>query len=592
MNSNKVPRYILILLLSVIIAVRLRALTGRIITHLSGLEIEALAYSITFLDIFLFLGITSILFSVFVIVVSSHKRLLNKLGSHLGLNIFICFLLSLGTASFFIAAPLLGTVLFYNGTIQDNTPWISTLLSETYLTACVITGFTIGLSIFDLTLKGKSIRLLNLIFLLTPTSFFNLFPLMWWNTVSTVTPSFAWKLWRPFLTIATCLLPLFSFPSNQIIHKKLSDIQRGPIEIISNKVAECDGYFMEWAPEKPDFYFRCMNSFYHAKAIGLTVTSVKSFDRIPAFDEASIDHKQGIAYIYSSREKLIYMIRIPQLDLVSTFPMPYNKFPILLEGVRQVLDEKKEHLFIMGLYGNLVKVGIGDDNFGSYNHSKLPAPIYEIRYDNNHNRLFILSKKVLYILNSEDLSILKEIPFEHIALGMNFDYENGRYFVSFPSLMEIRVFDLKTHKLLDKIPAPMGARKIAIDPENEVLFVGSMSGVIEIRSLEDFSLKTRERVTPWIHWLDVSPSQKKLLVSVNINQPFIYSYQEYNITSHLLDLFQRLIEAAARIGFATYESYRMHVDSHDKEFQNAHISGQSDSPMAISKTRLADKSQR
>ena len=520
--------------------------------QLSVLDNMTLAYCLIFIDFFIVFGLAGVLFALLLFV------LVNPVKRRLRIGFFndrpvITFVVSSSIAAlFFLLAPIIFFRVLYPDAMSVDAGWTGGLLHRSYLSAALFTTLCIGLSTADMACKPDKVHWWNLIFLFGPIPYFSLFPLLWWNAAATWVQSHFWRLLRPALLLTTFLLPLIAYPSRHLVDLKISDLNQGSGQPISGVEYPCDGYFIEWVPGKPEFYMRCHHIFYRVEIKNGQPAVTNRLSETFPFDVASIDYEKGIAYIFYPEKKILYRVEVPSMNILTAEPISCDRFPAVLEGAKQAFDQKNERLFLIEGSGAVASLDVNDIFGGQCKQTMVGLPIVELHFVEKTNQLFVLEKSLIRVLNADDLSVIQEIQNESLAYSMVVDEENNRYFVSYPALFEVRVYDLGTHRLKGKIPAPMGVRKVAVDPKNRLLFVSSMTGTLEIRSLDDFSLKSRDRVTPWIHWLDASPSQKKLLVSVNINDPFVYSYEEFPETIKPLDRIGRFIEIGFRLAYKIY----------------------------------------
>jgi len=89
---------------------------------------------------------------------------------------------------------------------------------------------------------------------------------------------------------------------------------------------------------------------------------------------------------------------------------------------------------------------------------------------------------------------------------------------------------------------PIGVRSLAIDAQRDLIFVSSLSGVIEVRSASDYATVSRTRLSPWIHWLEPIPEFGEVIVSVAFNGPLVWQYDPPNLVFSPFDLALQMTE--------------------------------------------------
>lgn len=548
LSGHSVLRTLVMILVGGLIVFRLNAFSQEILDRLRALDDMTMAYCLMFLDMFLIVGLLSallFLLALFFGYPTKGNFRFHFLREH---PVWTFISITVPTAALFILIPAYFLKYVYEISLYSTTGLLAWMPPKIYIAASITTAITLGLSAADVASKKRSLHLWTLLFLFWPNSFANRFPMLWWNAGAPWFSGISWKLLRPVLACATCFFPLLVLPSSQFVEKDLSALQRGQTESIRNLQQPCAGYFMQWVPDKPVFYMRCDQYLYKVNMENGTPVADRYFDGNFRFDEATIDFERSKAIIYAPHKKKLFQIKIPDMKILSAEPLPYADFQFAPEGIKQLYDPKKRRLFIAEPWGDVLAMNLDETaEQKSYVHTKIGTPIVAFEYDVKYNRIFALERFTLQILDSQNLSITYEAVLDSPGFAIAFDYKKNLYFISFPMLMEVWAFDLQSHKVIKKIPAPVGVRTLAVDRGNRLLFFGSMAGIIEVRDLETFHLKSRARVSPWIHWMDASSSEKKLLVSVNENPPFVYVYDKFHITEHPLDLLQRIAEMILRV---------------------------------------------
>jgi hypothetical protein len=105
---------------------------------------------------------------------------------------------------------------------------------------------------------------------------------------------------------------------------------------------------------------------------------------------------------------------------------------------------------------------------------------------------------------------------ERLAL----DAKRNRLLITLPILGEVMVVDLQSYQPIATINSFPGVRVVTVDPERDVLYLGGLSPVFEIRSLADYTLQDRIVAPPWQRWIDVDNPRNKVAVSAHYGGPW------------------------------------------------------------------------
>ena len=531
------PKYlwikiILLIVTHAVLFFKLKYFLMGIISSLGELNVNAKATNILYLDIFfliVFIGLFFFLFSLLVVILKETFRQ-NYPGRH-PLLLFISLAAVITPA--FVLAPTYLTDIFLaanpNQASEYNWDSLDILPNVTYLKAAIITSLSLALFLSDLVVKKGALHWWTAPFFIVPSRLFNLFPILWWSFLTRWIPSRIWNIWLPVLLFLTCLYPAMVFPISQPIRNYEIEFGKDSFVPISEEDMKCYAYFATWVPEKSEFYMRCSQKLHHVERT-ITPDIWKSKDSL-FFDFkwsiASLDFAGNAAYVFDAQNHRLYTVGLETLDVLHVDKIPLRSMPHTDEMVRQAIDPVKKRLYI----------GLRDEFIGAFDVSKNPVRhlgtryvqpcadrIVELLYEQEFKSLVLLQMCKLTILDPNDLSVIRKLDFDYTAAGIAVHPEKRELYISFPDQLRVDIFDYDSLMKKDSIAAPIGVRNLAVDDENGYLFMTSMTGIIEISSLEDFRTVVRVRDNPWVHWATASPSQKRLIITSGCFWPVIYNY--------------------------------------------------------------------
>ncbi len=451
--------------------------------------------------------------------------------------------------TFLIYTPLISSALILGpGLLSQG--WSSTGLQgilphSYYISAAVITSFCFGLSFADIAAKPGAVRWWSLPFLLIPVSSSVFFPLLWWNALTGWFPSRYWSIWRPVLLACTILMPILAYPVSQPFFRDLPSLEKTDVK----QVGKITGYGMQKMPGSHGVYISCVNSLQYFKRLPTRWIMSEKLDTQFGWDEASFDFNRKKAYVYDGNSGNLHIFQIEGLGRKSVFPVPYNFFPFRTGATHQAYDPKKGILaigedtpFIVTLNVDPVKARqslyLGDNLRKVTRMISVPSK----------GELLLLTEKELLAYNLEDLRLKRSVKLPGIAHGFCLDQENNRVYVSFPKRMRLEIYSLDEFIYVDGTSAPAGARPVAIDHVNNLLFIGSISGILEIRDMENHSLINRIRLAPWIRRIEVFPQFGEIMITSR-SDPIIWNYQSQSSAMGIRDWFLYFMERIIQIGF-------------------------------------------
>ena len=142
----------------------------------------------------------------------------------------------------------------------------------------------------------------------------------------------------------------------------------------------------------------------------------------------------------------------------------------------------------------------------------------DLVFDNKRDQLIYAAWGLpLAALNPANLLLLQSLKIpvrpEHMAI----DPATNRLFVAFPMEGELLVVDLETFTAQKWLSVFPGVRVLAVDQARRRLFLGGVSPIIEVRSLDDFSVIDRLSAPPWMRWLAFDAKNNRLYLTSQLH---------------------------------------------------------------------------
>lgn len=448
--------------------------------------------------------------------------------------------------SFFLYTPIIALVLILGpGFISRG--WSSSglqgiLPQSEYLHVAIATAFCFGLSLADIATKKGAVRWWILPFLVIPTNGIFYFPLLWWNAIAGWLPSKYWNLWRPVFLLGTAIGPILAYPLAQpFLHDPPVFIDTG-YEIIGNRI----GYGIQEVPGAQEAYISAVDNLQHYKKENSRWLLVDELHTGFGWDEASFDFKENQAYIHDGNSGHLHILGLNPLSKKETLEIPYESFPFRSGAIHQAYDANRKILaigedgcFVTTLDMDTMRVrqslSLGNDL--GYIARILNVP--------SRGELLILTTHSLTAYRLNDLTMVRSVQLPDVSYGMIIEEKNDRVFVGFPQIMEVAEYSLTGFELRRTFDGPAGLRSMVLDPANKALFLGSVSGVLEIRKLDDLKLVRRVRLMPWMRRMAVIPESREILLTSR-SMPIVWSYLHRKEKQSAYDQLQVIAESIGR----------------------------------------------
>jgi hypothetical protein len=417
---------------------------------------------------------------------------------------------------------------------------------RTYWLTALVVSLGVAISLADLAVDESEppVRWWSIPFLLVPSPYPYQFPLLWWNAARGWLPSRVWFFFRPWLTIAM-VLPLFSaYVDAQPIRQEFPQFEgaRSPRTVpITSLPGEPlrEGYQVEpFAGEQGKFFLRSADSIcLFVRANGGWVLTDKT-DVGFQWDEGVFDFQKKRAYLFDS---IAGQLNIFEFD--SSHSRLVEKVRLSLRSkyaasVRMAYDSRRGILYILTREREMIGYDLERRATVRRFFFEIESGLLvDILFDEALDQLLVLQIKQLSVFAGENGKLRKTIPMPYQALGLYLDRTAGRLLISFPSRLAVGTLPIGGDKILSYLDAPAGVRTIQVDLKRGLVFMGSFSGVMEIRSRTDNRLLGRTRFSPWIHWIGVMPDYGDIIVTHGEARPLAYHYDppiiDHDLVGHL-----------------------------------------------------------
>lgn len=457
--------------------------------------------------------------------------------------------------TFFTITPLICAFLFLTPTLianvilsfsgQQNIFANIFDIHPLYFKEIIYASLCFGLSIADRTVTSGGLRWWSYLFLLLPP--LNRFPILWWNGASGLFQSGYWMIWRVVLTFLVCVKVLVAFPFAQPIRNVIPLNEGTPRQVLDG----CTAYQVKRIPQTQDFFIRCGFSTggyfarYHREKTGEWILQRRSSSLSFPWNEGAYDFPQNRLYLFNTTSPAIEIYSLSTFDLIERTPVNisdadrwnYNHF-VALDDNQNILSlvsnngcffqfdiEKKE----------VVRQGVLDNGI-----------IWGVFTNSVADELLILQGRRLtaYKLPTFEPNRFLDLPGD--GYGLKKAPFSGKIYISLPRQMQIAVIDEKTFKIIAFNDAPAGVRNIEFDEKRGLLFLGAISGVVEVWRSDDLEYVGRIRLPPWIHWMKALDEYAELVITLGEVDAVVWQYEPFSVKTTIFDLLLEESEKVAR----------------------------------------------
>jgi len=395
-----------------------------------------------------------------------------------------------------------------------------------YIKKAAVTAVCFGLSIADVVIPVKKYPLRRLVYFglaAIPTC-----PLLWWNAVAGWMPSRYWQIWRLILLAATCLGIVVVFPQAQPITNQML-IKTGPT---LQKLDACDSaYHVEQDPENPgEALLRCgwnpakLSRFTRDEQGRWLLDDRQKMDVFSRWKHLQIDPGKKIIYVMDGQANRLYLYHLETLELLATYDVPIAAFPAYSYRIKLSLDPQRELLAVACRHGFFFIMDT--KNFqvlrtGFFNEG---GCIWDLQFDTDNHRLFILQAKRLTVLNPDDFSVIKSYSCPYSVFSVLIPKDYDKILLSMPTSMKGLALDRKTLEPVKAFDAPLGVRNMSFDEKRRWVFLSSISGAVEILSADTLKKLDRVRVNPDIKGIEVFPEFGEAIITTgdSDSQAWVY----------------------------------------------------------------------
>ncbi|MDP8255630.1 MAG: hypothetical protein P9M14_07775 [Candidatus Alcyoniella australis] len=119
----------------------------------------------------------------------------------------------------------------------------------------------------------------------------------------------------------------------------------------------------------------------------------------------------------------------------------------------------------------------------------------------------LISPRGLAIFDSRTIELLRFVGLRQVPERMLLDAATDRLIVSLPIAGSLLLVDAAGQGEPELVRAFPGVREMAIDERARLLYLAGLSPLIEVRSLDDFSLIGRVHAPSWARWLSIDPQR-------------------------------------------------------------------------------------
>ncbi|MBZ0270428.1 hypothetical protein K8I61_00210 [bacterium] len=390
-------------------------------------------------------------------------------------------------------------------------------------------------------------------------------PAAWWIVAATLSPARWWSIARPVFLAAGAAIPLVAIAAHQPSFpiENPFEIGRTPREAllvntnVPHQVApRCeDSYQVRPLPRTNDVLLKCLHAIDFVREIDGRWYR-EPFVRYPGFqwDEAAYDFENRRAYVYDGAANVLHVVDLNTAREVGTHRfsrketfIPYAETLRLAlmpaHGLLAVTHRREASIALI----DLARGAAIDARILSERHDEL----WRVIWDEKRDELLVLKTRRLMALSPRDLSTIRSVKLPDNAYEMTYDARRDRLLIGYARLMRVSAYDPSTFEEIASADAPVGARAIAIDDANDLVFVSSATGVIETRRGEDLSFVGRRRLVPWIRGMAPVPAARTMIVTSGRVPPVAWDYLAGDDPFDPADAVLRLAERAGRYAIAS-----------------------------------------
>jgi hypothetical protein len=142
----------------------------------------------------------------------------------------------------------------------------------------------------------------------------------------------------------------------------------------------------------------------------------------------------------------------------------------------------------------------------------------DIAFEEKHQRLVHAAWGLpLAALDPATFRVKQTLPVPPRPERMAVDTTTDRLFVAFPMEGRLLVVDLGKFAILQWVDVTPGISLVAVDENRRRLFLGGLSPLVEIRSLDDLSLMARLQAPAWQRWLAFDAVENRLFLTSKLH---------------------------------------------------------------------------
>ena len=389
-----------------------------------------------------------------------------------------------------------------------------------YIDAAVVAAFGFALTFGDGAARPTSIRWWTLPFLFVVGSRWTAIPILWWSAVAWWLPSRFWGILRPILAGLTCLLPVAAFFVGETIVDGIPVFDQAGQRIELPTRIDCYGAWQN--PDSTELYLRCVPFLYAVDPVHHGKPKILSNAGFQ-WNEGAFDFKRGRAHLFDGMNTMLYSYDIAGGGLKTTTSVPTEKFPAQREVYHSCFDPVGDAIVIAENEGVLAVIDAASLQVRAWSFLGTFAEVAKIECLPKRRELVVLQTARISVVRLDDLTMIRNGDLPEYSYGMGVDEQGGRVWVTYPQSMKVAAYLLDDLLLERVIDGPLAARPVGVDSERNLLFVGAVSGAVEVRSPETGERIDRVRLTPWTRRLMVMPERGEVLVTGR-GYPVLWNY--------------------------------------------------------------------
>jgi CheY-like chemotaxis protein len=411
-----------------------------------------------------------------------------------------------------------------------------------YIQVAVCAAFGFALFCADVAVRGPAVRWWTALFLFVPVlsdrPYIGSSPLIWWCALAGWLPSRYWSAWKPVAAALTMAVPIFMYPNAQPIMKVEPSFEAATRQILN----ECaQPYGVRRTPDRPELWLSCTDALLRYERTNdhweLSARVIAPF----RWDQTAFDFKRNRGYAFDGMSGLLHIYSLRPATEIDVIEISAEDFPVHSIGIHSSLDPEEGVLIIAENKGVILawdtvsRETIMSRFVGAWSLENVSRFLVDV----DRHELLVLHRERLASYGLRDLAPHGSVALPDFTEGLVVDKERNRVLVTQPRGLSIIAIDRETFHIVGTGEASAGVRSLALDEERRLLISASVSGVVEVRDADDFSLKARARLAPWARRLEILPEFGEVVITRNDVGAIVWRYDPPDVTYDLFDVMFR-----------------------------------------------------